>query len=32
MNESELQKKVDRDALINGEKKAIKRAEQKKFD
>ena len=32
MNESELQKKVDRDALITGAKKAIKRAEQKKFD
>ena len=31
MNESELQKKVDRDALIVGAKKAIKRAEQKKF-
>jgi len=31
MNESELQKKVDRDALITGAKKAIKRAEQKKF-
>ena len=32
MNESELQKKVDRDALIVGARKAIKRAEQKKFD
>ena len=32
MNESELQKKVDRDALITGARKAIKRAEQKKFD
>ena len=31
MNESELQKKVDRDALIVGARKAIKRAEQKKF-
>ena len=27
-----LQKKVDRDALIVGARKAIKRAEQKKFD
>ena len=31
MTESDLQKKVDRDALIVGARKAIKRAEQKKF-